>query len=301
MKKLTLLIIITLGICTSNLYAQNIAFKAGWKTGETFSYYLFRNKYNPLNKDYIKNKDTVVVNFKVLKVSSKGIDVEMRHSYNKLSPSPFPQQGLKNVIKQVKQTPIVLSLDSTGKFLSIKNWKEVKSRCNKKLSEGKANAMAKDKDMWDYWKTKVKTEEQIEQFFIKDIEFFFMIYGSVLKRNRTIDYEDQMISPYGDILPAKTQLVIADDSVNNALVSVKFYTLPDGMKCGDLIKKYREMAREQEDDPDAIPDIALFDLQDYYEFLHNTKTSKHSYCTYLRYLKTGSKKLVEEWQFKLVD
>jgi len=288
MKKPTLLTLFLLAIGFTPINAQVITFKAKWKKGDTFSYYLFHNKYNPNNKEYIKNSN-----------ENSGIVVEMLHNYSKRAPQPFPAKGLKKVIENIKLTPVELKLDTNGKFMSIKNWREVRRFCFAEIAKGKNNAPAQEKETWNYWKTKVTTEKQIERYFVTDIEFFFMLYGSALKRNRTIDYEDQMVSPYGDILPAKTQLVTTDDSANNKIVKVQFYTLPDGMKCGDLIKKYREIAREQEDNPDAIPDVALFDLQDYYKFVHNTQTTLHTKSEYMRYIKTGSKKLIEEYSFIL--
>lgn len=299
MKKLSVLILLLIAVGLTSINAQIITFKANWKKGDSFNYYLFHNKYNPNNKDYIKNKDTTIIHFKVVSNTKKGIVLEMLHDYSKRAIQPFTAKGLQKIVGDIKLTPIKLELDTNGKFIAIKNWREVRLRCQKEIASGKKSAPAQEKGTWDYWKGKLNTEVQLEKFFTTDIEFFFMLFGSKLKRNRTIDYEDQMMSPYGDILPAKTQLITKDDSINTNLTKVQFYTLPDGMKCSDLIKKYREMARGQEDDPDAIPDIALFDLQDYYEFAHNTQTTIHTKSMYMRYVKTGSKKLIEEWQFIL--
>lgn len=297
MKKLNILILL-FTLITGQAIAQNVSFKAKWEKGDNFKYYLFYNKYNPKNKEYKANQDTTVIHFKVLETTSDNFLLEMKYDLSKRAPQPFPAKGLNKVVEEVQQKPILLLLDSNGKFTSIKNWQEVKQRCLAEIASQKTKAKKEDKELWDYWKTKMQTEADIEAFFVDDIEFFFMLYGSNLRNNAAIDYEDVIV--YKESMPANTHLVTKQDSVDASLVKVQLYTLPDTKKAAEQLHKYREMAKQQEDNPDAIPYAYLFDLQDYYEFVNATSTGTHKKALYLRYLKTGSKELIEQWEFKLV-
>lgn len=299
MKKLYLLLF-PLFLFSAPTWGQKVSFAPKWKKGDAFKYFCFKNKYNPKNTNYKQDQDTIIVNFNVLTATKDGYTLALQYDYNKSLPPIFPLEGLSKVAHKVKQTSIELMLDSTGKYLEIKNWQELKKRCETELDEGKKLAKENEKGTWDYWRTKVQTKAQIEKMFAEDIEFFFMLYGSSFINNSKFEYEDEIKSPYGkDVLPANTELEARTDTENSALIEVKLFTLPDAQKAAAELKQYREAARQQEDHPKAIPDADLFDLQDYYVFLNNTQTGTHHTAMYLRYLKTGSKELIESFKFIL--
>ena len=299
MKKLYLLLF-PLFLFSAPTWGQKVSFAPKWKKGDAFKYFCFKNKYNPKNTNYKQDQDTIIVNFNVLTATKDGYTLALQYDYNKSLPPIFPLEGLSKVAHKVKQTSIELMLDSTGKYIEIKNRQELKKRCETELDEGKKLAKENEKGTWDYWRTKVQTKAQIEKMFAEDIEFFFMLYGSSFINNSKFEYEDEIKSPYGkDMLPANTELEARTDTENSALIEVKLFTLPDAQKAAAELKQYREAARQQEDDPKAIPDADLFDLQDYYVFLNNTQTGTHHTAMYLRYLKTGSKELIESFKFIL--
>lgn len=296
MRKITISLLF-FAFCFSNqINAQEkISFTAKWQKGKTYTYFLFHNKYNPKNSDYKRNHDTVIINFKTLENNNKGTLLEMKYDFSKAQQQE--KQGLKKIIHTIQQTPIELQLDSNGKYQYIQNWQEVKLRCMAELANGKSNAPTNDKDIWDYWKTKVSTQEQIEKMFISDVEFFFMLFGSTLVKNKAFDYEDEMT--YGtDVLPANTRLTVKEDSANKKNILVELQTTPDAVKAINQLNQYRRMAKEQEDNPDAMPDKAMFDLQDFYKYAYLTTNSTLQFATYLRYTRKGTKELVEEWFFK---
>lgn len=299
MKKLYLLLF-PLFLFSAPSWGQKVTFTPKWKKGDAFKYFYFKNKYNPKNTAYKQDQDTVIVNFTVLNAANNGYLVSLKYDYSKSLAPKNPLEGLGKVEQAVKQSSIELALDSAGKYIEIKNWQELKKRCETELDEGKKLATENDKGTWDYWRTKVQTQAQIEKMFAEDIEFFFMLYGSSIVNNSKFEYEDAIKSPYGkDMLPANTELEAQTDADNSALIEVKLFTLPDAKKAAAELKQYREAARQQEDDPKAIPDADLFDLQDYYVFLNNTQTGTHKMAMYLRYLKTGSKELIESYKFIL--
>jgi len=78
------------------------------------------------------------------------------------------------------------------------------------------------------------------------------------------------------------------------------FLVPDEEKGAEVLKSIKNAIRNQEDDPKAIPDAELLDIQDYYVYLHNTKTGTHHSAIYVRYLKQGSVENVESWKFILV-
>lgn len=300
MKKLYLLLF-PLFLFSAPTWGQKVTFTPKWKKGDTFKYFYFKNKYNPKNTAYKQDQDTVVLDFNVVSAAKDGYTIALRYDYSKSLPPLYPPAGLGKVAEVVKQTKIELTLDGTGKYVEIKNWQELKKRCEAELEEGKKLATESEKGTWDYWRTKVQTQAQIEKMFAEDIEFFFMLYGSSFVNNSKFEYEDEIKSPYGkDMLPANTELEAKTDAENPALIEVKLFTLPDAQKAAAELKQYREAARQQEDDPKAIPDADLFDLQDYYVFLNNTQTGTHQTAMYLRYLKTGSKELIESYKFILI-
>lgn len=299
MNRLPLILATLFCISFSQLNAQNVTFKLSAKQGETLSYYLFHNKYNPNNRAFKRNTDTVVINFKLVRNLNKQSILEMEWDFSKETPTLFSLEGLKKIVKEVKQTPIELLLDSNGKYLSVNNWEVVKKRCVAKIEEGKAKASSQDKPTWDYWKTKVQTQEQIEQLFMSDIEFLFMLFGSELVVNKAFDYEDELLYSK-TVLPASTRLTVEEDSLNKKLLRVQLFTLPDPKKAEAQLNQYRKMAREQEDNPDVMPEKAMFDLQDFYRYTYDTTDNSLKNATYLRYIRTGTKELVEEWFFRQV-
>ena len=299
MKKLYTLLL-AVGLCVVG-NAQMVKFAPLWKKGDAFKYFYFKNKYNPKNTAYKADQDTVVISFNITKADATGYTIAVQYDYSKSLPPLSPLEGLKKIAHDVKQTTIELSLDTLGNFVGLNNWQELKKRCEAKLDEGKKLAKDEEKGTWDYWRTKLQTKEQIEKLLADDFDFFFMIYGSELMRNTKFDYEDEIKSPFNaNFLPANTNLETVDDADNANLVEVKMFTLPDSKKAAETLKQYRELARQQEDDPKAIPEADLFDLQDYYVFLYNIQTGHNQLTMYLRYLKTGSKELIESYKFMLV-
>lgn len=298
MRKITSTILFLVFCFSNSINAQEkIAFTAKWQKGKTHSYFFFHNKYNPNNNSYKRNKDSVVVNFKALNTNTEGTLLEMKYDFSKVL--LIENEGLKKVVQKIKQTPIELQLDSNGKYQNIKNWQEVKLRCLAELSSGKSNAPSNDKDIWDYWKTKVNTKEQIEKLFMNDMEFFFMLFGSNLVKNKAFDYADEMT--YGnDVLPANTRLVVKEDSLDKKVIQVELFTLPDADKAIVQLNQYRRMAKEQEDNPESMPEKAMFDLQDFYRYSYHSTNKILNFSTYLRYTRNGSKELVEEYFFKLL-
>jgi hypothetical protein len=294
-----LLILLFFVACTAKGgISQNLHFVPHWKTNDAFKYYYFNNKYHPKDSSYKQDTDTTIALFKVLAASAKGYEVELKYDYSKNLPPLFPAEGIKKIVKEVKTSPIILVLDTSGKYTGIKNWQDLKKKCLAKVAVEKKNAKAEDKETWDYWGTKFETQEQIEKYFGEDIEFFFMLYGSQLRRNRTFEYEDEIKNPYGDeYLPASTSLEAKDDTQDPKMVEVKLFTLPNADS--DEIKAIRTLIKSQTENPSLYTDADLFDLQDYYVFVNNTQTGTHQMAMYVRYLKEGPKELVESYKFIL--
>lgn len=298
MRKITLTILFLVFCFSNSINAQEkIVFTAKWQKGKTYSYFFFYNKYNPKNSSYKRNKDSVIVNFEPLNINSEGALLEMKYDFSKVQ--LLKSEGLKKVVQKIKQTPIELQLDSNGKYQYIKNWQEVRLRCFAELYNGKSNAPKNDKDIWDYWKTKVNTKEQIEKLFMDDMEFFFMLFGSNLVKNKAFDYADEMTYS-NDVLPANTHLTVKEDSLDNKVLQVELFTLPDAEKAITQLNQYRRMAKEQEDNPDIMPEKAMFDLQDFYKYSYHSTNKVLNFSTYLRYTRNGSKELIEEWFFRLL-
>jgi hypothetical protein len=294
-----LLILFVFMACTAKGgISQNLNFTPRWKANDAFTYYYFKNKYHPKDSSYKQDADTSIASFKVLAVNSKGYEVELKYDYRKNLPPLFPAEGIKKIVKEVKTTSIVLTLDTSGKYVGIKNWQDLKKKCLAKVAIEKKNAKPEEKENWDYWGTKFDTQEQIEKYFSEDIEFFFMLYGSQLRRNRTFEYEDELKSPYSDeYLPANTSLEAKDDAQNPKLVEVKLFTLPNPDT--EEIKAIRTLIKSQVENPGIYTDADLFELQDYYVYLNNMETGTHNMAMYLRYLKEGPKELIESYKFIL--
>jgi hypothetical protein len=283
-----------------NGFSQEIYFKPKWKANDVFKYYYFTNWYTPQDTLYRQDKDTITAVMTVLKADKTGFEVSLRYDYTRYTP-PYPPFGLKKVIAEVKKTtPITLKLDTTGKYTGIKNFDQIKQACAAKIADLQKTASASDKEEFNRLKEKFTVQKNIEKYFAEDIEFFFMLYGSRFKRNSAFEYEDELKNPFGTTpIPATVSLETVTDA-NPALVEVKMFLAPDEARGAELLKSIRKSIQGREDDPGAIPDDQLLDLQDYYVYLHNTQTGAHHSAIYVRYLKQGSKESVESWKFILV-
>lgn len=294
MKQLALFF--TLAACTLGGNAQTHHFLPNWKANDVYSYYFFKNKYTPKDSTYIQDKDTVIATFKVLSVSKKGTEIELKYNYTKSIEPLYATMGIAAFVKDVKKTqPIVLLLDSAGKYYGIKNWEQLKNKCFEVADQKKKYSKGEDVAELDYWKQKLDSKEEIEKYFAEEIEFFFMLYGSQLKRKSTFDYADEMKNPYNtEYLPATTTLETKDE---NGLIEVKLFTLPDETNGAQELTGIRQMIKQQVDNPELYTNADIFELQDYYVYLHNTTTGTHQTAVYLRYLKEGPKELIESWKF----
>lgn len=294
MKQLALLF--TFAACTLVGNAQTHHFLPNWKANDVYSYYFFKNKYTPKDSTYLQDKDTVIATFKVLTTSKKGSEVELRYDYTKSTPLIYQSSGIASFVKEVKKIhPIVLLLDSTGKYFGVKNWELLKTKCFEAADQKKRYSKGEDVAELEYWKQKLDSKEEIEKHFAEEIEFFFMLYGSQLKRKSTFDYADEMKNPYNtEYLPATTTLETKDDG---DFVEVKMFTLPDETNGAQELTGIRQMIKQQVDNPELYTNTDIFELQDYYVYLHNTNTGTHQTAVYLRYLKEGPKELIESWKF----
>lgn len=294
MKRLA--IFFSLAVCTLAGNAQTHHFLPNWKANDVYSYYFFKNKYTPKDSTFKQDRDTVVATFKVLTTSKKGSEIELKYNYSKSIAPQYPLQGIALIVSDVKRAhPIVLQLDSTGKYIGLKNWEFLKTKCMEAADQTKKYSKGEDVAEVDYWKKKLDTKEELERYFAEDIEFFFMLYGSQLKRKSTFDYADEMKNPYNaEFLPATTTLETKDDG---AFIEVKLFTLPDVATGAQELAGIRQMIKQQVDNPELYTDATIFELQDYYVYLHNTGTGTHQTAIYLRYLKEGPKELIESWKF----
>lgn len=281
-------------------FSQEVYFKPKWKTGDAFKYYYFINWYNPADTLYKQDKDTIIANLKVQKADATGFEVGLKYDYTKYKP-PYPPFGLKKIVGEVKKTTeIVLKLDSAGKYTGIKNIDALKQASLNKIAQLQKTATGYEKEEYATLKEKFTSPKNIEKYFAEDIEFFFMLYGSRLKRNKAFEYEDEIKNPFSPTpIPATVSLEAINDA-NPDFVEVKMFLVPDEEKGAEVLKSIKNAIRNQEDDPKAIPDAELLDIQDYYVYLHNTKTGTHHSAIYVRYLKQGSRENVESWKFILV-
>lgn len=297
-KILFLLIIINLYV---NGISQNVYFKPKWKSGTVLTYHFFKNRYNPKDSNYVQDTDTTLAKMEVKAISSNGFEVQVVLDYSKRKKPVYPPAGLKKIVEAAKKKPVVLILDTSGKYSGIKNWQEIKTNCQKLIEEEKKNAPDDEKETWDYVSSKVATKEQIEKLFAGELEYFFMLYGSELRNNASHEYEDEMPNPYSPTpLLSNTVVEVAEDSENKTWVRVNIFTTPDPVRAATQLKQITSLILgAEEKDVEIAPPV--FDVQDYYVYLNDTQTGIHRTAIYLRYLKSANKEEVESWKFILVD
>lgn len=298
MRKIFLLAFFLL--CATGAFAQALNFRPHWKVNETFSYYFFKNSYHPKDSAFAQDKDTVIATFKVLTVSNKGYEVQLKLDYAKSLKPVLPLVGMQKVIANVKKKKaMVIKLDTLGQYDSLKNWKEIKDECIKVID---AEAKKDANSAWSSLKSKFSTREQIEKYFTRELQFYFLLYGSVLRRSDMIEYEDVLENPFdaSETIPARVTLE-TKEKPGPVTVEVSFFMVPDLVAGKDQITRIKDLVRKQEENPGALADEDLFDVQDYYVYLHNTKSGTHQNAIYVHYVKKGSKENVESWKFMAVE
>lgn len=284
-----------------NGISQTVYFKPKWKAGTTLNYNFFKNRYNPKDSNYVQDTDTTLAKMKVVAANATGFEIQVVLDYTKRKKPTYPPAGLKKIVEEVKKKPIVLQLDTSGKYTGIKNWQEVKNNCLKLIEDEKKKAPEEEKGTWDYVITKVGSKEQIEKLFAGELEFFFMLYGSELRNNATHEYEDEMPNPYSPTpIFANTFVEVGEDAENKTWVEVNMFTTPDPVRAATQLQQITTLILGAEEN-DAEIAAPVFDVQDYYVYLNDTKSGTHRTAIYLRYLKSANKEEIESWKFILAD
>jgi hypothetical protein len=142
----------------------------------------------------------------------------------------------------------------------------------------------------------------MEKYFTRELQFFFLLYGSVLRRSDVIEYKDVLENPLNpsETIPADVTLE-TKEKPGPVTVEVSFFMVLDLTAGKQQIEQIKDLIRKQEENPGALADEDLFDIQDYYVYLHNTKTGVHQNAIYVHYIKKGTKENVESWKFMSVD
>lgn len=293
------LLLITL--FTNYAYTQDVNFSLHWKPNEVHKYYFFHNTYHPKDTTYTPDTDTTIAKFKVLAATKKGFEVELTYDFSKKNPPLYPPSGLKKIVSDAKKKPIVLQLDSSGKYEGVKNWQQLKTQCQALVEAEKKKAPDAEKGTWDYIGSKFATKEDIESLLVEDIEFFFMLYGSQLRNNRKMEYEDLLPNPYSDDpIPAITNLEVRNDlGVANHL-EIKMVTIPDKAAAKNMLKMINELIMGGEPENTVIQG-PIFDMEDVYVFLNNPFTGTHKTAVFARYLKSANNEKIESYKFILAD
>lgn len=198
---------------------KSIATTPVWKVGQTKDYHIsvtteyYQNNYFGTGGYYTSD-----IKMKILAATEKSYDIEW--VYKNVNVEKLTPDAAENFLVQLSEgRKVIYSVTKSGKFIKIKNLKEIRDfhtyKIDKMIAKNDQNT-----DLMKQMKTLFSTEKAIENLVISEIKMYHQIYGFEFNFNSETAAEihfDNLITG----VPIPANIVLKVGNINPAGNSIK--------------------------------------------------------------------------------
>jgi hypothetical protein len=286
---------------------DGIAIVPRWKAGETRTYEMVKSRKTNQGKTKREGSCHSLIEVSVIEAGAKGYLIGWTIQETRLDdPEADRNPMFRQIADLVKGWKALIEVDEEASITGVRNWQELQARGKQlvDLMSGNLKTLGLEPAMMEKVRTQVESmfagKDQVEQFFIREPQVFFLPIGRTYPGAGALDYDADLLNPLGgEPLPSRGKLTLAsiDRKTNRARVRWSQTVDSDAARrvMLETIRNLSEKVGKPVPDPEKIKSMAKSAaVEDRGEFTIDTESGWVEELTHTRTTTVGQATTREE-------
>lgn len=216
---------------TTTMEESNLTLSPRWSPGQTYVIEIEKGRERRVgDRVTLRGRSTTQVEVAVLEETPDGYTVEWRFGQTRLDdPAQAAEPLVRELFALADGMRVRIAIDGDGSYAGLTNYAEVRTRVDAMIAtmfrvlaeQGMSEQILSGaRDAVD---AALGTKEKFEDFALKELNIYYMLFGVSFADGATIDYDDLLPNAFGgDPFPSRGHLLLKERDRRSGLATIEW-------------------------------------------------------------------------------